>query len=296
MRLQRDRDRAWLLDGAVGTELIARGLRVREECPEAWCLERPAEVRAIHAAYVAAGSEAVQTNTFGGTRPRLKRFGLDARQPEILQAAVRLAQEGAPGKPIIGSLGPTGETLPLGEGASPAWLVEAYAEAAAILASAGASAIHLETMFHPGELEHAIRGAREGAPGLPLIASMTLMPGASGLETPHGVPLGRMVQAVRAGSPDAVGVNCSIEGERMRAAVSALKSALDLPVWARPQAKISQKCANFRSSEPPAQFARHALELVRAGASAVGGCCGTGPAEIAALRELIDQSATKVAS
>jgi 5-methyltetrahydrofolate--homocysteine methyltransferase len=144
-------------------------------------------------------------------------------------------------------------------------------------------------MFHPGELEHAVHGSRRGAPGLPLVASMTVMPGASGLETPHGVPIRRMVRAVQSCAPDAVGVNCSIEAERMLAAVVELRTQLPMPVWARPQAKLSQKCATPRSTETAEQFAQHALALARAGAAAVGGCCGVGPSGIAALRAALDR-------
>ena len=93
MRLDRDTERPLLLDGAIGTELIARGLRVRAESPEAWNLERPDDVRAIHAAYVEAGAAILQTNTFGVTRPRLARFNLQSRQREIVQRAVDLAKD-----------------------------------------------------------------------------------------------------------------------------------------------------------------------------------------------------------
>ena len=296
MRLARDPQRALLLDGAMGTELIARGLRVREESPEAWNLDRPQDVRAVHAAFAAAGAEAVQTNTFGATRPRLERFGLADRQCVIIEAAVELARKGAPGLLVIGSLGPTGETLPLGARPDLGWLEQTFADAAAFLQQAGAEAVHLETHFHPLELEAAIRGARTGADRLPIIASVTLIPGVTGLETPHGVPITRMVRAIEAGQPDAVGVNCSIEGERMLAAVEVLRETLSLPVWAKPQAKVSQKCATWRPSETEEQFARHAAALVRAGASAIGGCCGVGPGGIAALRRTLDLAAGKVAS
>src|SRR5262249_15548834 len=153
----RGAERPMLLDGAIGTELIARGLRVREECPEAWNVERPDEVRAIHAAYARAGSQAVQTNSFGATRPRLRRFGLEARVRELNLQAARLAREGAPGCVVVGSLGPSGENLPLGAQLDLAWLEEAFAEAAAALAEGGVDAIHVETMFHPGELVAAVR-------------------------------------------------------------------------------------------------------------------------------------------
>jgi 5-methyltetrahydrofolate--homocysteine methyltransferase len=294
MRLERHPKRALLLDGAMGTELIARGLRVRQDCPEAWNVERPDDVRAIHAAYAAAGAEAVQTNTFGCTRPRLARFGREAQLAELARAAVRLAREGAPGLAVIGSLGPSGETVPLA-GADVAWLEAAYAEAAAALA--GVDAIHLETMFHPAELAAAVRGVRAGAPGVPVIASMTLMAGVSGLETPHGVPLAKMLKAVEAGAPDAVGVNCSVDAERIRPAVEALRDALALPIWAKPQAKLNEKCAAPRSSETDELFARRAAALVDAGAAAIGGCCGIGPTGIAALRAALDaRYAEKAAS
>jgi 5-methyltetrahydrofolate--homocysteine methyltransferase len=291
LRLDRQMVRPLLLDGAMGTELIARGLRIRQECPEAWNLEKPEEVRAIHAAYAAAGAQVVQTNTFGATRPRLERFGMAAKQRDVIRAAVDLALTA--GVPIWGSLGPTGLTLPL-SGGDLAPIEAAYAEAATLLAEAGVEAIHLETQFHAGELEAAIRGARRS--GKPVIASMTLMPGASGLETPHGVPLKKMIRAVELGAPDAVGVNCSVEAERMRQAVERLHEELSLPIVAKPQAKLSDKCATGRSSESPETFAHHAAALVTAGASAVGGCCGVGPAGIAALKAQLEKEAHQWAS
>lgn len=296
MRLDRDLPRPLLLDGAIGTELIARGLRVREEAPESWNLSRPVDVRAIHAAYAAAGAEAIQTNTFGATRPRLARYGLGDRQREICAAAVALVREAAPGAAVIGSLGPTGENVALGGTADTAPLRDAFAEAAGALADAGADAIHLETQFHPAELQAAIAGARAGAPRLPLIASMALMPGATGLETPHGVPIAKMVRALEANLPDAVGANCAVEAERMLQAIVLLRKRFDLPVWAKPQARLSDKCATGRSSETPEKFARHALALADAGAAAIGGCCGTTPASIAALRAALDHQPAKVAS
>jgi methionine synthase I (cobalamin-dependent) len=291
MYLEREVVRPLLLDGALGTELIARGLRVRQDCPESWNLERPDEVRAIHLAYAAVGSEVIQTNTFGATRPRLARFGQESRQREIIRAAVGLAREA--GRQVWGSLGPTGETLPL-SGGDLAPIEHAFAEAAALLAEAGVDAIHLETQFHPGELEAAIRGARSA--GKPVIASMTLMPGISGLETPHGVPVAKMIRAIELGEPDAVGVNCSVEAERMRLAVETLRDALPLPVIAKPQAKLSDKCATGRSSESPESFARHAATLIAAGVAAIGGCCGIGPSGIAAIKAVLDREAHEWAS
>jgi len=101
------------------------------------------------------------------------------------------------------------------------------------------------------------------------------------------VPMGKMMRAIESSPPDAVGVNCAVEAERMLSAVTALREATDLPVWAKPQAKLSEKCATGRSRETPESFARHAAALVDAGASAIGGCCGTTPASIAALAAVL---------
>jgi len=274
-----------LLDGAMGTELIARGLRVREESPEAWNLGRPEDVQAVHSAYVAAGAQALLTNTFGVTRPRLERFGLADRQQEIIHSAVALARAAAGSSvAVIGTLGPTGITLPLKD-ADLDPVEDAFAEAAARLAEAGVDALLIETMFHAGELGAAVRGARRGAPSLSVCASMTLMAGISGLETPHGVPIARMIAAARESSPDAVGVNCTVDAERAHRAVEALAEAFpSLPIVAKPQAKLSDKCASGRSSESPERFAMFAARLVSAGAYAIGGCCGVGPDGIAALK------------
>jgi methionine synthase I (cobalamin-dependent) len=105
-----------------------------------------------------------------------------------------------------------------------------------------------------------------------------------------------MLRALEAGAPDAVGVNCAIEAERMLPAVIALREAVSLPVWAKPQAKLSDKCATGRSRETPESFARHAMTLVQAGAAAIGGCCGTTPASIAALRVALAGEPELVAS
>ncbi len=291
MELVRHSIRPWLLDGGMGTELIARGLRVRQDCAESWNVDRPDEVRAIHASYQIAGADVVHTNTFGGTKTRLARFGAETRQAELLRAAVELARDGAEKCQVWGSLGPSGETIPLGAG-DLSWLESVFAEAAQHLVDGGVDAVHVETMFHAGELEAAVRGVRRATAGrIPIVASITLMPGASGLETPHGVPMARMLRALDAVRPDAVGVNCSIEAERMLRAVDALYEATQVwapPVVAQPQAKMSDKCATGRSSESPESFARQVARLLDAGCAAVGGCCGVGPSGIAALRALID--------
>jgi methionine synthase I (cobalamin-dependent) len=258
-----------LMDGAMGTELIARGLDVRTDIAERWVLDRPDEVSAIHRAYAAAGAQLIQTCTFGALRSRLSE-ALRPRVAEICARAVELARHAAPGLPIVGSLGPTGSEAEV-------------AEAARALANAGIDALHLETHYDAEGLAVAAAGARTGAPGTPLWISVTLMTGNSGLETPHGVPVARMLRALADAAPDAVGVNCSLDADRIRGAVERLVDAGLGPVLARPQARISEKCATGQSSERPERFAERAAQLFDLGVVAVGGCCGTTPASIAAL-------------
>jgi methionine synthase I (cobalamin-dependent) len=271
-----------VMDGAMGTELIERGLDVRADVAERWVLDRPDDVAAIHRAYVEAGAQAIQTCTFGALRTRLAAHDLQDRVADVCNQGVELARRAAEGLPVLASLGPTGLA---GRGSTDVAKVRAeVAEAARHLALA--DAIHLETQYAPDELVAAAAGVRDVS-GLPLIVSITVTTGASGLETPHGVPIDRMVRALRDAGPDAVGVNCSLDADRIRSAVERLVDAGLGPVFARPQARVSEKCATGRSRELPARFAERAARLFELGAVAVGGCCGTSPASIAALSALV---------
>ena len=124
--------------------------------------------------------------------------------------------------------------------------------------------------------------------GLPIVVSLTVSRGDAGLQTPTGVPLGRMVRVVTKHQPFAVGLNCSIDAERMTPAIAALATQTNLPLLAKPQAKESAKCLTPRNPETTSWFTQHAMELSQAGATAIGGCCGVGPMAITALRRAID--------
>jgi 5-methyltetrahydrofolate--homocysteine methyltransferase len=272
----------------MGTELIARGLDVRADIAERWVLERSDQVSAIHAAYAASGAEVIQTCTFGALAARLAPKGLANRQAEIISRAIDLAQAAAPDLPVIASLGPSGLVKDPEHANDPSLqqqLAEDYGRAAQAMSGRDLAAIHLETQLTPGELRTAVSAIRASAGDLPLWVSITVIFGSGGLETPLGVPISKMIQSLRDASPDAVGVNCSLDGDRIRHAVEALVAANLGPVVARPQPRISEKCANGLSREAPEHFAQRALGLLEAGATAVGGCCGTTPATIAALAQ-----------
>ena len=276
-----------VMDGAMGTELVARGLDIRADIAERWVLDRPEVVTAIHAAYAASGAQLIQTCTFGAVRARLAPHGLADQVRPIICRAIELAKTAAPDLPVVGSLGPSGLVLSPGfqDRALLATLEADFAEAASAMLEGGADAIHLETQLTPAELLAATAGIRRVTETLPLFVSISVMTGSSGLETPHGIPINNMIRVLAQAAPDAIGVNCSLDGERMAAAVALLIDAKLGPVLARPQARTSEKCSTGLSKESPQRYALRAALLFDLGAAGVGGCCGTTPAFIAALSE-----------
>ena len=275
--------RRW--DGAIGSELIALGLDLAVEPPEAWTLSRPELVRALHARYLAAGAEVVQTNTFGGSRPRLERAGLANAIARVNRDAVALAR--AAGAPlVIASLGPTGID-PISADAAPR-IEAAYREQIEHLAAAGADGLHAETMCHPVEAIGLLAAARAVAPRLPVLVSATVALGDFGFQTPWATPLARMARECEEAGADALGLNCSLEARKMLGAVRALRELTALPIVAQPQGgEPSMDCRGERKGDTPERFAQGCLRLVEAGADAVGGCCGAGPAYVAELGRVL---------
>lgn len=297
-------------DGGVGTALIARGLDLGHEPPEAWLLRRPDEVIAVHAEFTEAGAEVLQTCSFGLVRllaeplSKLGALESEAELAALVQQSVRLANQAAqhraspePTEPtkvntaaaptVIGCLGPTGRA-----GIDEGRLEASYGAAAHAFHAAGVAALHLETCLDPGELQLALRGIRRAAPELALMVSLTLSMGQSGPETPLGVPLGRMLRELdHHPLPLAmVGINCSQPARRLHAAVAALYSwtAGRLPILVQPQVgEPAPDCRHPTRPESPERFARDLVRLLDEGASALGGCCGARGEHIRALRQAL---------
>lgn len=293
-----------LWDGGMGTGLIARGLDLAAAPPEAWLMDAPDQVRAVHAEFVAAGVDVLQTNTFGlvrllhGGQPALP---LESPEwPELidklLTRALELARNaadaadatsGAAVPHVIVSLGPAGKP-----GLDPGALAATYGEIAALSEARGASGLHLETCLEPIELRAALRGIAEAAPELPLLVSLTLSVGQFGLETPLGIPLPRMLGEIDRSPivPVAVGANCSQPARRMRPTVAALRewAGPALPLLAQPQIdQPAPDCKRPPAPETPERFARDLLQLLDDGATALGGCCGARGPHLQAIREAI---------
>jgi len=276
-------------DGATGTYLQGRGLEVGE-APESWTLSHPETVREMAADYFSAGSDIVETNTFGGNRLRLEKAGLADRVAEINRTAAELALSAShEGGFVAGSVGPTGEFLePLGNLTAEV-LAEVSSEQIRVLADAGVDAICVETMTDLSEAEAIVRVARE-ITDLPVMATMTFDEGPRGFATSMGVSVSQAVTGLTEAGAHIVGTNCGNGMDKMVAIVKEMGVLTDLPILVQANAGLPVMDGDrVLYPETPGEMAARCEELVASGARIVGGCCGTGPAHITAFAETIRQ-------
>ena len=271
-------------DGAWGTLLQAAGLEVGE-CAESWNLTRPEAVRAIAAAYLEAGADMVLTNSFGGSGPALKKYGLQDRIVEINRAAAELSIAVAGKALVAASVGPTGE--PLGA-ISEAGLEEVFRVQIAALLEGGVRALCVETMSAVEEAACAVRAAKALDPGVDVIATMSFNSTSSGYRTMMGVDPPTAVSVLSAAGADILGSNCGQGIEKMVGLAAEFSSLTDKPILIHANAGLPELVAGetvYRQT--PELMARFVPDLVRSGAVIVGGCCGTGPEHIRAISEQV---------
>lgn len=277
-----------LADGAMGTELQRRGLKVGE-CPEQYNLLHPEIVKAIHQDYFDAGSDIVETNTFGANQLRLKFFGLENKVKEINYAAVNNARSvKTSGKFIAGSIGPLGEILePLGT-VSENFAYEVFAEQATCLAEAGVDILFIETMMAIEEAVVALKAAKENT-NLLVVVTMTFESGRTGMRTPWGVDVQTAVTELTKFGADIIGSNCGKGFEEMIQVISEMKNFTTLPIIAQPNAGIpSLENGNLIYRETLEMISSKVRELLSLGINILGGCCGTTPLHIKKMRDELD--------
>ena len=281
-RLQRE---VLVFDGGVGTYLYEKGIFINT-CFDELNLTNPDLVAQVHRDYVLAGADVVETNTFGANRFKLTPHGLEARTAEINRRGAEIAKGAAGEKALVaGSVGPLGVQIePLGK-LSFDEARDAFKEQIGALLEGGVDLIVLETFGHVPELIQAIRAARELNPDIPLMAQVTVNDDVTLLS---GGSLDSFIEAIAGHKVDVVGLNCSVGPKSMLDALEVLKTLTPLPISVQPNAGIPQNIGgrNIYMTSPE-YIAEYAKRFIQTGASIVGGCCGTNPEHIKAIRRAV---------
>lgn len=271
-------------DGAMGTSLQTAGLKPGE-VPEIWSIKKPDVIRAIHAAYFAAGSDFVLANTFGANR--VKYDGLE-RLEDVISASITLAREaanGAKNKFVAIDVGPTGKLLKPSGDFEFDRAYDAFAETISLGAASGADLVAIETMGDAYELKAAVLAAKENST-LPILATVALGEDGKLLTGADVETVAAILEGLRV---DAIGLNCGLGPDLMLPYVERLAAATNVPIFVKPNAglpKLVDGETRFLVSSD--EFAKNVVKLVHAGARIVGGCCGTTSAHIAAVKAALE--------
>jgi len=282
-----------LVDGAMGTELFARGLTAGDP-PEMWNVEMPDDVSDVHRGYLKAGSDIVLTNSFGGTAFRLKLHQLDDRVVELNAAAAAVAREAVDALDrealVAGSMGPSGELLvPMGE-MTPETAYDAFAAQAEGLTQGGADLLWIETMSSLEEVEAAVAGARSVS-DLPIAATLSFDTAGRTMMGVTGTDAAKQLTALGLA---AIGANCGNNIAETEAAVAQLREgAGDVPVIVKANAGIPEfKGDKLHYTGTPEVMGAHTKRMMDLGVAIIGGCCGTSTQHIAYMRGVIDGDIT----
>ena len=277
-------------DGAMGTMLQKHAADFAGPCPEAINLTQPDILEEIARGYLEAGADIVQTNTFGASPLKLAAHGLDVQADEINRRAVEAVRKAVGEKAYVsGSCGPCGRLLrPLGD-AEPEEVRDSFARQMTALVGAGVDVICVETMTDLAEAVLAVEAAMEVGPELPVMATMTFDSTPRGFFTIMGVSVERAAGGLRDAGADIVGSNCGNGIVNMIEVAKLFRKCTELPIIIQSNAGLPEmKGEELVYSETPEFMAEKARTLVEIGVSIIGGCCGTTPKHIRALRTMIE--------
>ena len=284
-------DKIVCLDGATGSNLALRGMP-SGVCPEQWILDNPDVLKELQSEYVQAGADIVYAPTFGGNRIKLAEYGLENRLKEINSELVRLSKEAVVGKALVaGDITMTGKQLyPIGTMQFEE-LVDIYKEQINVLADAGCDLLVIETMMSLQETRAAVIAAKETC-DLPIMATLSFEGDGKTLYGTDSVTAALVLEGL---GVDAVGINCSVGPDQMLPLVKAMASYVSVPIIAKPNAGMPILDENGKTvySMNPEEFSEACAKLIEAGASIIGGCCGTTPEHIGALQTVIEEKHRK---
>ena len=274
-------------DGAWGTFLQARGLQPGE-CPELWNITHRTDVLAIAKSYIDAGTDIILTNSFGGSPLKLKHYGLSERTAELNKAAANISREAAGEKFVLGSMGPTGVILMMGD-VSEQELYDGFSLQAQALQRGGVDAICVETMSAIDEASIAVKAAKEST-GLEVVCTFTFEKTVAGeYRTMMGVTPSEMARTIKEAGASVIGTNCGNGFEQIIGIVQEIRSVdATIPILVHANAgKPIMKDGIVSYPDTPEMMAGFLQELIDQGANIIGGCCGTTPAHIRALADAV---------
>jgi 5-methyltetrahydrofolate--homocysteine methyltransferase len=279
--------RTVVFDGAIGTELAARDI-----APDAASsVDQADTVLAIQRAYREAGADVIITNTFGANRPSLARRDEAERLDEYIAAACRIARDAAGAEAwVAGDIGPTGELLEPYGSATPEQMRVVFEECARALVGEGVDLLIVESMSDATELALAVAACRAAAPDGVVAACVSFDPVRDGLRSNTGVAPADAARAMIEAGADIAGANCgTISPEQMADVVQAYRDVADVPILVQPNAGLPElRDGKTAYNLRPQAFATALVGVQKAGARLLGGCCGTGPEHIRALRQALD--------
>ncbi len=277
-------------DGAMGSILMEHGLEPGG-CPEAMNMTRPELLETIAGIYVDAGAELVHTNTFGGSPLKLASYELDDRTEEINRGAAEAARRGVGDRAYVsGSVGPSGKLLePYGD-APRVEVRRSFRRQVEALIEAGVDALTIETMIDHNEAALAIEAARAVSMDIPIMATMTFDTTPRGFYTIMGTDVQGAASGLLTAGADVVGSNCGHGSEVMVEIARAFREVTDAPLLIQPNAGAPQVVDGaIVYPESPEFMARRARELFGLGVNVVGGCCGTTPEHIRAIKSAMTE-------